>query len=65
MPTASAVRITALILCGSNTFSNTTVRSGWRLFNTEVSRSFLSGVMRKFKYLCTTNFLGGNMPNSY
>lgn len=48
MPTASHVLITADILCGSKTFSSSTVRSGWRLFNTEVRRSFLSGVMLQF-----------------
>src|SRR5450432_3777918 len=45
MPTASQVRITADILCGSKTFSNTTVRSFCRFSKTFLRRSSLSGVI--------------------
>src|SRR5687768_9626970 len=57
IPTASQVRITAEILCGSNTFSRTTVRSSWRLLSTVNNLASLSGVIfvktmkRKYKKL--------------
>src|SRR6185312_3512849 len=50
IPTASAVRITAEILCGSNTFSSTTVRSFCLLSKTWVSRCCRSGVMKSINY---------------
>src|SRR5580765_5636625 len=45
IPTASQVRITAEILCGSKTFSSTTVRLFCRLSRTFLIRSSLSGVI--------------------
>src|SRR5258708_5665218 len=44
-PTASQVRITAEILCGSKTFSRTTVMESCRLSNTPSILSCLSVVM--------------------
>src|SRR5215203_6149353 len=44
-PTASQVLITADILCGSKTFSKTTVRSNCLFCKTDKSFSFLSGVI--------------------